>query len=149
MRYSYWKAGLALAGAIGLCVSVSAQQPQADKPKVQTATVQPNASVEGRDNFVEYCAVCHGLFAKGDGPAAPAMKAKVPDLTILAQKTGGKLNKLAMQDTIVGTKKQTPAHGSVDMPIWGPVFRSMNADPNIAKLRVQNLVDYIESIQVK
>lgn len=149
MRYSYWKAGFALAGAIGLCVSVSAQQPQTEKPTVKTATAQPNASVEGRDNFLEYCAVCHGLFAKGDGPAAPAMKAKVPDLTILAEKSGGKLNKLAMQDTILGTKKQTPAHGSTDMPIWGPVFRSMNADPNIAKLRVQNLVDYIESIQVK
>ncbi len=77
------------------------------------------------------------------------MKAKVADLTILAQKTGGKLDKLAIQDMILGTSKQTPAHGSTDMPIWGPVFRSMNADPNIAKLRVSNLVDYIESIQVK
>lgn len=149
MRHSYWKAGLALAGAVGLCVSVSAQQPQTQKPTVKRTTAQPIASVEGRDNFIEDRAVCHGNFAKGDGPAAPAMKAKVADLTILAQKTGGKLDKLAIQDMILGTSKQTPAHGSTDMPIWGPVFRSMNADPNIAKLRVSNLVDYIESIQVK
>ena len=149
MRHSYWKAGLALAGAIGLCVSASAQQPQTEKPKVKTTIAQPIASVEGRDNFIAYCAVCHGDFARGDGPAAPAMKAKVADLTILAQKSGGKLNKLAVQDAILGANKQVPSHGSTDMPIWGPVFRSMNADPNIAKLRVQNLVDYIESIQVK
>jgi hypothetical protein len=35
------------------------------------------------------------------------------------------------------------------MPIWGPVFRAMNPDESIAKLRVDNLLRYLESIQQK
>jgi hypothetical protein len=35
------------------------------------------------------------------------------------------------------------------MPIWGPVFRAMNPDEAIAKLRVDNLLRYLESIQQK
>jgi hypothetical protein len=42
-----------------------------------------------------------------------------------------------------------PSHGSKDMPVWGPVFRSFQGDANIAELRVSNLVTYIESIQTK
>ena len=46
-------------------------------------------------------------------------------------------------------RSSTPAHGSQEMPIWGPVFRAMSPDENIAKLRVDNLLRYLESIQQK
>jgi mono/diheme cytochrome c family protein len=39
-------------------------------------------SIKGPDLFRAYCASCHGLDAKGTGPVAPSLKAKVPDLTL-------------------------------------------------------------------
>jgi hypothetical protein len=35
------------------------------------------------------------------------------------------------------------------MPTWGDVFRSIQRDEAIVKLRVHNLTDYIESLQQK
>src|ERR1700683_1638348 len=46
-------------------------------------------SVKGPDLFRVYCAVCHGSDAKGNGPLASGLKAKVPDLTVLAKTNGG------------------------------------------------------------
>ncbi len=67
MRHSYWKAGLALAGAVGLCVSVSAQQPQTQKPTVKRTTAQPIASVEGRDNFIGTAPCATAISPRGTG----------------------------------------------------------------------------------
>jgi hypothetical protein len=39
------------------------------------------------------------------------------------------------------------AHGSRDMPMWGPVFKSV--DGSVAELRLKNLIDYLDSIQEK
>jgi mono/diheme cytochrome c family protein len=39
--------------------------------------------------FRSYCAVCHGLDAKGSGPAAPALKMEPADLTTLAKENQG------------------------------------------------------------
>ena len=64
-----------------LAVGVAAQTPpgQQNVPKVKSAIAVPIASVEGKDNFTAYCAVCHGQDGKGNGPAAPAMKKPVPE----------------------------------------------------------------------
>jgi len=43
------------------------------------------SSVKGPDLFRAYCASCHGLDAKGTGPAARALKDEVPDLTVLTR----------------------------------------------------------------
>jgi len=39
------------------------------------------------------------------------------------------------------------AHGSRDMPIWGPIFQSLAPDSSFVKLRMSNLLDYLKSIQ--
>jgi hypothetical protein len=41
-----------------------------------------------------------------------------------------------------------PAHGSLDMPIWGPVFRNARGDA-AAAVRLANLVKFLESLQQK
>jgi len=43
----------------------------------------------GSEMFKAYCASCHGVDGKGNGPAASAMKAPLPDLTQLSKKNGG------------------------------------------------------------
>jgi hypothetical protein len=40
-------------------------------------------------------------------------------------------------------------HGSSDMPVCGPVFRGLGGTDTRSKIRVANLVQYLESLQEK
>ena len=103
-------------------------------------------SVEGVDSYKAYCAVCHGPAAKGDGPAATALKKAPADLTTIAKRNGGKFSPTEVEAVIMGQQAMA-SHGSRDMPIWGPVFQSLAPDSSVMKLRVANLVNYLKSIQ--
>jgi mono/diheme cytochrome c family protein len=140
-----------LAAALGALVSVVAiATAQTARPQVELGPYRPNASIDGKENFEAYCAVCHGRDGKGGGPAAAAMKAPVPDLTTLAARSGGRFDRPRTEYVIRGTgKTPTPAHGTQEMPIWGQVFDPNLWNREITTLRVDNLVKYLESIQVK
>jgi mono/diheme cytochrome c family protein len=116
-------------------------------PKVETAPCVAIASVEGKDSYGAYCAVCHGKDGRGHGPAAPALKMPMPDLTTLAQRSGGKFNFYEVRDAIESGGKMPSVHGTVDMPMWGPVFKGTESDRHRTELRLYNLVKYLESIQ--
>ena len=131
--------------AIAFAGSTLAQQP---KPRLEVAGAHDAGLTKGQDLYQRYCAVCHGKDGKGGGPAAAALKATPTDLTQLAKSKGGKFPVGAVRQ-LLGGGSSTPAHGSQEMPIWGPVFRAMSPDENIAKLRVDNLLRYLESIQQK
>jgi mono/diheme cytochrome c family protein len=103
-------------------------------------------SVAGPDLFRAYCASCHGSDAKGDGPAASALKTRVPDLTRLARNNGGKFPDARVRKTILGDDV-IAAHGSREMPIWGPIFHQVEEDVDRGNVRLENLVKYLESIQ--
>lgn len=103
-------------------------------------------SVKGPDLFRAYCASCHGLDAKGHGPAAASLKAKVPDLTVLAKNNGGKFPNVRVRRTITG-EDVIASHGSREMPIWGPIFHQIEEDVDRGNVRLENLVNYLESIQ--
>jgi cytochrome c5 len=116
-------------------------------PTVKSVAMTPIQSVEGKDNFDAYCAVCHGRDARGHGPAALAMKAAVPDLTTMAERNHGKFDAMQVEYIIQGKgRMSTPAHGVEDMPIWGQVFHP--EDPLRTQLRMHNLVTYIRELQV-
>lgn len=116
---------------------------------IKREPARPIDSVEGVDLYNAYCAVCHGKDGKGAGPAAAAIKVPMPDLTTLAKRSGGKFSTVSVEGVITGKGKMTPAHGSADMPMWGPIFRALSSDEDMQKLRVANLVKYIESLQQK
>ncbi len=119
-----------------------------DAQTIKQGTAPRIQSVEGVDTYKAYCAVCHGPQAKGNGPAATALKKVPADLTTIAKRNGGTFSASDVEAVIMGQQVMA-SHGSRDMPIWGPVFRSLASDPSFMKLRVQNLVDYLKSIQTQ
>ena len=105
-------------------------------------------SVNGADLFRAHCAACHGSDGKGNGPLASALKSKVADLTVIAKNNGGPFPTKRVRATILGDEVVT-AHGSREMPIWGPIFHQIEADQDLGNVRVENLVKYLQSIQKK
>jgi hypothetical protein len=75
-----------------------------------------------------------------------ALKAKVPDLTTLAQANGGSFPAARIRKVIVGDDASAQ-HGTREMPVWGPVFHQVEADQDFGRVRLENLVKYLSSIQ--
>ena len=103
-------------------------------------------SLAGSDSFALYCAPCHGRTGHGDGPVAAALRAKPPNLTRLAQRSGGAFPTERVQAFVTGTGRSPAAHGTTEMPIWGPLFRAYESDVRVRE-RIANLVTHIESLQ--
>ena len=103
-------------------------------------------STKGPDLFRAYCASCHGIDAKGHGPAAVALKRKVPDLTVLAKNNRNQFPEQRVRKVIMG-EDVIAAHGSREMPVWGPIFHQIEEDVDRGNVRLDNLVKYLESIQ--
>jgi mono/diheme cytochrome c family protein len=139
---------LAILAAFATVAAVGASTE--DKPKTQKES-QPQRlipSLKGPDLFRAYCAPCHGQEAKGDGPAAAALNTKVPDLTTIAQRNGGVFPEARVRSIIAGDDAVV-AHGSREMPIWGPIFHQVEADRDYGNIRMKNLIEYLKSIQQK
>jgi hypothetical protein len=107
-------------------------------------------SLVGSDLYRSYCASCHGADGKGRGPVANVLKVPPADLTTLASRHGGKYPAALVQDTLYGARVPNPsvAHGTSEMPLWGAIFRQLDSKESVAKVRVENLVKYLESIQI-
>jgi len=131
--------------------TVAAQDQTQDQPKttIQHVTVKPTSAASGKEMYTSYCAVCHGTDGKGGGPAASALKTPPDDLTLLSKNNGGKFPAMKVSSTLRGTS-DLPAHGSKEMPVWGPLFRSMSGGhEGEVQQRVANLTQYVESLQEK
>jgi len=113
---------------------------------IKREPIKPIADVSGAASFNAYCTVCHGPSGTGNGPAARALTTPPADLTQIAKRNNGKFPAAAVRMHLTG-ETVVAAHGTREMPIWGPVLRS--AEGSVADLRVKNLVDYIEALQEK
>jgi mono/diheme cytochrome c family protein len=103
----------------------------------------------GKTLFMQHCASCHGDDAKGAGPAALSFKKQPPDLTALAKRDHGKFPYDEVRKAIDGDV-EVPAHGSKDMPTWGPLFLALtDLNTREAERLTTTLTDYIKSLQVK
>jgi len=103
-------------------------------------------STKGADLFRAYCASCHGTNGQGHGPAAAALRATVPDLTLIARRNGGEFPVERVRRIITGDHVLA-SHGSREMPVWGPIFHQVEADIDRGNVRMENLIKYLESIQ--
>jgi mono/diheme cytochrome c family protein len=103
-------------------------------------------ATSGGELFVTYCASCHGVTGRGNGPAAGELRRPPADLTQFAKHNGGTFNAARVHSIVDG--RAVRAHGSMDMPVWGDAFKWREGLPEEAiKGRIEALVRYLESIQ--
>lgn len=115
-----------------------------------TPRQSPIRPVDGSTIFRNSCAACHGLEGHGDGPVSKTLKREVPDLTRLSQRHDGAFPAIHVRTTIMfGADDLLPAHGSKNMPIWGPIFHEIEFDQDLGNVRLENITKYLESIQRK
>ena len=105
----------------------------------------------GELEYQNYCAVCHGVDAKGQGIMSRFLTIRPADLTQLAKKNGGTFSFWRVYRSIDGSE-EVRGHGARDMPIWGDRFRAQ-AGGNDSGSRAQaagrllGLVFYLQHIQ--
>src|SRR5205807_6088800 len=104
-----------------IAAQTAAQTTTQNPPVLKHVPITNAPANSGKEMYTSYCAVCHGKTAKGDGPAASAMKTPPTDLTVLAQKNGGKYPSAHVAAVIRG-QETLASHGSQDMPVWGRLF---------------------------
>lgn len=112
--------------------------------------MQHTSPASGKQMYSTYCAVCHGVDGRGNGPAASALKVPPTDLTVLSKANNGKFPGAHIA-TVLQFGMETPAHGTKDMPVWGPALRSLDRgtpSPEMDEhLRIANLTSYLKSLQ--
>ena len=141
--------GHRIIGLLLLCLAAVWSLSAQTKPEVKHTSAPHVNPASGKEMFKSYCAPCHGMDAKGDGPAAPALKSAPADLTALSKKNGGKFPADHVMSLLRGQATVT-AHGNHDMPVWGPVFWQMSQGHEAeVQQRVTNLTHYIEALQAK
>jgi mono/diheme cytochrome c family protein len=108
------------------------------------------SSYNGEQLFNRFCASCHGVGAKGDGPVSSALATVPPDLTRIAKRHGGEFPTERVYQIIDG-RLTRPPHGTREMPVWGWEFLRVDGDDPTAKARaeevISRLVGYLRSVQ--
>jgi mono/diheme cytochrome c family protein len=104
----------------------------------------------GAPIYQRYCASCHGIGGRGDGPTAAVLRARPADLTAIAKRRGGEFPTSEIAKFIDG-RFELPAHGSREMPVWGEHFGSdvpeSDVAESIARGNIASLVEFLKSIQ--
>jgi hypothetical protein len=114
-----------------------------------TIPVNRTSAFDGKQMYTSYCAPCHGTEGKGQGPVASALKATPTDLTVLSRSNNGKYPSLHVM-SVIENGVVIKAHGTPEMPVWGPVLAKMSPVTSQDKqLRISNLNRYVETMQVK
>jgi mono/diheme cytochrome c family protein len=136
-----------IVSSVAICVAlVSAQESKLTIP------VQQTPANDGKQMYVSYCASCHGLDGRGHGPVAGTLKVPPADLSLLSKNNQGVYPDKHVT-AVIKFGVENPAHGSKEMPVWGPVLQKIDSptDVTLAKqsLRIANLVSYVESLQAK
>ncbi len=107
---------------------------------------EPAVPANAEALYRHYCASCHGIDGRGDGPAAAALDPRPSDLT----KTDLSLAELMK---VIDGRRTVRAHGDAAMPVWGPVFEAAADDKarehRTALLQVQAVAEYVRAMAKK
>lgn len=147
-------------GAIALLSRVLSSTAQASTAfllliLVLATTARTAVAQSGIRDYQIYCADCHGLGGKGDGPSRLTIPMNPPpnDLTQMAKKNGGIFPFDEVVDSIDG-RKNIPSHARLQMPFWGTTLQkpgkefTPESDAEVKK-RIESMARYVETIQQK
>src|SRR6188768_4450207 len=129
-----------LAALVLLGVTAGAQGPRPARPLLVPE------SLGGSVSFDLYCASCHGRGGRGDGPTGASLRTRPADLTVLTRNNHDAFPRDRVLSYIEGSTRAV-AHGSPDMPVWGPTLRALDASDARVTVRLRNLVAFVASIQ--
>ena len=115
----------------------------------QDKTSSAHNTVEGAQIFKYHCAVCHGIDGRGHGPDAVVLHHRVPNLTLISQRGGGKFPHQRVREIIEGKKPGQLSRGDREMPIWGTIFHEVESDQDWGEVRLDAVTRHVESIQQK
>lgn len=111
------------------------------------------ADATGEQEYMNSCAVCHGIDGAGRGPMMQVLSVAPPPLTGLSQANDG-VFPMARVIEIIDGRRDVRGHGTTNMPVWGAVYTQptqAQVDPEGARLavrgRILSLAYYLESIQ--
>jgi mono/diheme cytochrome c family protein len=120
-----------------------------DGSSVNQTQLPPSYIPSGQEMYKQFCAACHGADGKGDGPAASNLKTHPSDLTTLAKRHDGKFP-YDYLSTILRFGPGVSAHGSSNMPTWGPIFSIIEkSNEKAVQERIKRLSTYVASLQKK
>ncbi len=105
----------------------------------------------GAAAYQDYCAICHGSRALGDGPIAPELEVPPPDLTLISARNGGVFPLRAVADTVYGFSGK---HEADLMPEFSPLLDGpdvavprADGEDEVMPMRLAEVVTYLESLQ--
>ncbi len=138
---------------VGLAAAVVVSVAYANQSTAKTVIIPVSKAPlnNGKQMFVNYCAPCHGVEGKGNGPAAAALKKQPTDLALLSRNNGGKFPSTHIV-SVLEFGAPNPSHGRPEMPVWGPTLGSVDSPPseaNVRALRISNLSRYLQTLQEK
>lgn len=107
-------------------------------------------AMSGAELYSRFCASCHGVSGRGDGPVAGSFKVEVPDLTLIARRAQGTYPRDRIEKIIDG-RYVMASHGSRTMPVWGEDFSRLEiGNPEAersTRLIILRLADYVWLLQ--
>ncbi|HEY2388912.1 MAG TPA: HAD-IC family P-type ATPase [Candidatus Binatia bacterium] len=102
--------------------------------------------VSGELLYRRYCASCHGIDGRGDGPVAPVLTIPPTDLTRLEAGVPELMRE-------IDGRSMRRAHGTAQMPVWGEVFEGAAiGEPHrrqTALRQVEALADYVRRLRTR
>ena len=148
MRFKLVRAFTVGAIAIGAVTIANAQQSGTAGQSVD----------RGKYEYGAHCAACHGLSGAGEGPYAGFLNKAIPNLKTLSKRNSGVFPFALVYEIIDGTQV-IAAHGTREMPIWGPrymieagesYYDDFRADREVfVRARILALTEYVYRLQAK
>ncbi len=118
---------------------------------VNTSTVWAQDVETGSELYRHYCATCHGIDAKGQGPMAGVLIIQPTDLTTLNDADG--VFPLMRVIARIDGRDPLVSHGS-PMPVYGPYFdgqdtaiKTPEGQPILTSQPIVDLVEYLKTLQ--
>jgi mono/diheme cytochrome c family protein len=118
-----------------------------------SSRAEEQGDAAAKEAYQRYCASCHGVDGKGNGPIANTLKYLPTDLTQLSKNNKGEFPRQRVYDAIDG-KTEVRSHGPRDMPVWGAKFKGEVSSGDVvgegySRATIMMLSNYLASIQGK